>query len=230
MKKLIVWAILLAGGGYLGAKFYLHYRVSSDLDQMLLMISPFAQVDYDGVSSTISGKLSIDDVRVQVNGFRDPIRADKLTLITPGFWYLINLDEAGSNMVASDIPESMGIAISGLETSTDSDLIKMLYDLGQQDVAADREIDAAAECTGKYGYTPDVLRRLGYEKLNLDLHVGYRKDGNNMIVDVRTAVKDMYDVNIELTLDGAMSPKAMTMGTYRPRMLDGRLEYVDRSL
>ena len=49
MKKLIVWAIILGGGGYFGAKWYLHYRVSSDLDDMLLMVSPFAKVDYRGV-------------------------------------------------------------------------------------------------------------------------------------------------------------------------------------
>ena len=33
----------------------------------------------------------------------------------------------------------------------------------------------------------------------------------------------------KLTLDGAMSPQAVAMGGYRPKMIDARLEYVDQS-
>lgn len=230
MKKLIVWGIILVGGGYLSAKFYLHYRVSNDLDKMLIMVSPFANVKYSGVSSTMAGTLSIDDIEVTVNGYRDPVRADKISLVTPGFWYLMNLGDVGSNMVSSEIPESLGFSIVGFQSSMDSDIVKMLHKLGQEEAAKGEEIDAGAECSGKYGFTPAVLQELGYQELIADLHMGYRKDGNNMVVDVRTSLKDMYDMNFELTLDGAMSPQAMAMGTYRPKLVDARLEYIDQSL
>ena len=230
MKKLIVWGILLFGGGYLGAKFYMHYRVSNDLDNLLILVSPFANVTYSGVSSTMGGTLSIDDLEVKVNGYRDPVRADKVSLVTPGFWYLLDLSEVRSNLGTNDVPESLGIELLGFRSSTDSDLLKMLYKRGQEQAAKDIEIDDAAECTGKYGYTPDTLLDLGYRELVADLQMGYRKDGNNMVVDVQTSVEDMYDMIFEFTLDGAFSPQAMMMGSYRPKLVDARLEYIDQSL
>jgi len=229
MKKLIVWAILLVGGGYLGAKFYLHYRVTSDLDDMLLMVSPFAKVDYRGVSSTIGGELSIDGVQVTVNGYRDPIKVESLTLVTPGFWYLIGLDDAGSKMGASDMPDSLGFAIQGLEIATDSDLLREVYRMSEADAGGAKDVDPAAECSGLNGYGPRMLRELGYDRLKVDMFMGYEKAGNDMLVDARAAVENMYDMNIEMTIDGGMSPKAMMVGAFRPRMSDGSLEFVDRS-
>ena len=230
MKKLIIWGVFFLGGAYLGAKFYLHYRVSSDIDNMLIMLSPFAKVTYSGVSSTMGGTLSIDDLEVQVNGYRDPVRADKLSLVTPGFWYLLDLGDVRANLISNDVPESLGFEIIGFRSATDSDLIKMLYKLGQEQSGRPDKLDAAAECTGQYGYTPKMLGDLGYKELIADVHMGYRKDGNDMIVDMSTSVVDMYDMRFEFTLDGAMSALAMTSGSYRPKLIAGRLEYEDDSL
>ena len=97
MKKLIALVLIVAGCGYFGAKFYLHYRVSAGLDDALLMASSFADIEYRGVSSTMSGELSIDGITVRLAGFRDPLYIDKLSMITPGFFYLLNLVELGQS-------------------------------------------------------------------------------------------------------------------------------------
>jgi len=230
MKKLIVWAIVLVGGGYFGAKMYLHYRVSSDLDKMLTLMSPFAKVDYSGISSTMDGTLSIDNIEAKVHGYRDPIRLESLSLITPNFLHLMNLGDIGSNMAANEIPESLAIGMTGLSISADAAFIDELRAAQRKAIKGKVEIDAAAECTGKYGYSSESLKRLGYTNLVMDLQMGYRKDGQNMVVDVRTDIHDMYDMIFEFTLDGAASPRSMAMGAYRPRLADARLEYVDQSL
>ena len=41
---------------------------------------------------------------------------------------------------------------------------------------------------------------------------------------------DMYAMRIDLTLDGTMTAQSLASGTFRPRMLDGRIEYEDNSL
>ena len=45
-----------------------------------------------------------------------------------------------------------------------------------------------------------------------------------------TDVEDMYAMQIDLTLDGIMTPDSLARGTFRPRMIDGRIEYEDDSL
>lgn len=230
MKKLIVWTLLLAGVGYMGAKLYIANRVSSALDNLLIMASPFANVTYSGVSSTMGGTLSVDDVEVKVNGYRDPVRADKISIVTPGFWYLLDLGKFGSNPFGNEVPDSLGFEILGFHSAVDSDLIKMMYRSAKEQAPDPGDIDAAAECTAKYGYSPQILLDLGYRELLADMRMGYRKQGNDMVIDVNTAVADMYDMQFELTVDGAMSPQALMMGSYRPKLKDARLEYVDRSL
>lgn len=230
MKKLIVWGAILGSALYFGTKFYLHYRVSSNLDNALLMLSPFAQVSYSGVSSTMGGTLSVDDLVVQVNGYRDPVRADKLSLVTPGFWHLLALSDIGPQSLSKEMPESLGFAIVGFQSDVDSDLMRTLYRLGKTEKSGGEPVTAAETCTGRFGFSPDDLEDLGYTSLEADLHFGYRKDGADIVVDARSSIVDMYEMNLEMTLDGAMSPQAVAMGTYRPKLIDARLEYVDQSL
>lgn len=230
MKKLIVWTILLAGLGYVGAKMYIHNRVSSALDNLLIMTSPFANVTYSGVSSTMGGTLSVDDIEVRVNGYSDPVSAEKVSIVTPGFWYLLDLGKLGANPFGNDVPDELGFEIIGFHSNTDSDLMKMMYRSAKQQAPGEDAMDAAAECTAKYGYSPKILLDLGYRELVADMQMGYRKKGNDMVVDVTTSVADMYDMQFEFTVDGAMSPQALMMGSYRPKLVDARLQYVDRSL
>lgn len=229
MQKLIVWAVLILGGGYLGAKLYLHHSVREDLDAMLLAVSPMARIEYSGISSTMGGTLSVEGIRATVNGYRDPIVADRVSLITPGFLDLLRLGDLGSKLAANEVPGSLALEVIGLSTTADSDLMRMLHSLSaEQDTTAER--NPAAECTGQYGYSPDMLQRLGYRQLAVDLRIGYREDRGNLVVGVRTAVKEMYDMQLELSFAGGFSPVSMASGTYQPRLVDGRVEYIDRSL
>lgn len=230
MKNLIVWAVILGSAGYFGTKFYLHYRVSSNLDNALMLVSPVAQVSYSGVSSTMGGTLSVDDVVVQVNGYRDPVRIEKVSLVTPGFWHLLSLSDIGPRTVSSDMPDSLGFAMTGFQTDVDSDLMRAMYKLGGTKADEQENASAAAACTGKFGYAPSDLQALGYSSLNVDLQVGYEKHAGNMLVDMSTSIDEMYDMNLTMTLLGGASPQAMAMGTYRPKLIDARLEYVDQSL
>ena len=119
MKNLVVTVILVGILGYFGAKFYLHHEVSSNLDAALAMVQPFADVQYDGVSSTMSGELSVDGIVARFGKFRDRLEIDKVSIITPGFWYLLNMgDMAGSE---PELPESFGFAIEGMRADVSDD-------------------------------------------------------------------------------------------------------------
>jgi len=73
MKFVLIGLILLAGSGYGGAKAVIHYQVSDAVETAVMVTAPYASVEYSGISSTLSGELTIDDVRIQVSGYRDEI-------------------------------------------------------------------------------------------------------------------------------------------------------------
>ena len=98
MKFVLIGLILLVGLGYGGAKVYLHYQVSDGMDSAIMVMAPYAELEYGGVSSTLTGELTIDDVRIQVKGYRDDILIGRLGINTPSFLALLKLSRlsAGS--------------------------------------------------------------------------------------------------------------------------------------
>jgi hypothetical protein len=230
MKNLLILALIIGGSAYFGAKFYLHYRVSSGLDDALVMAAPIADIQYNGVSSTMSGELSIDGITVRMSGFDDPLYIDKLTLITPGFFYLLKLDELGQSGADLEIPDTLGFAVEGVRASSSADYVRKLYSMGlEQSAAADADA-AAAVCAGKYGFAPETLQQLGYDDLIMGLRIAYRQDDRSLFVDASADVEDMYELEMTVKLADRLTPELLTSGTYRPRMIEGRLEYLDQSL
>jgi len=230
MRKLIVLALVVGSCGYFGAKFYLHYQVSSGLDNALLMASPFVDIQYGGVSSTMTGKLSVNGITIRMNDFSDPLYIDQLSLITPGFFYLLKLNEMGQPGADFEIPDTFGFSVDGVRASTSADYVRKVYDMGMEQIDAEDAEDTASVCAGKYGFSPETLRELGYNNLVVGLRIGYRQDDRNLFVDVSADVEDMYEIDMTVKLADRLTPETLMRGNYRPRMAEGRLEYVDLSL
>lgn len=230
MKNLIVLALIISGCAYFGAKFYLHYRVSSGLDDALIMAAPFADIQYNGVSSTMSGELSIDGITVRMSGFDDPLYIDKLSLITPGFFFLLNLDEMGQSGADFEIPDTLGFAVEGVHASSSADYVSKLFSAGLEQSGAADANDAAAVCAGKYGFAPETLQQLGYDKLVMGMRIAYRQDDRNLFVDASADVEDMYEFDMTVKFADKLTPETLMRGNYRPRMVEGRFEFLDQSL
>jgi hypothetical protein len=232
MKKLLVTAIIVGVLGYFGAKFYVHHEVSSNLDMALTMVQPFADIQYDGVSSTMGGELSIDGVTARFGRFHDRLEIDSVSLVTPSFWHLLKLSDMGQQMGGPDakIPDELGFALTGMRADVSDDFMKAIAKAAREEAPEVDEDDTAGQCVGKYGFSMGTLRRLGYNDLVISMSMGYRQKNGKMSVDMWVDVEDMYAMKIDMTLDGTMTPQSLASGTYKPRMLDGRLEYQDQSL
>jgi hypothetical protein len=230
MKNLIVLALVISGCAYFGAKFYLHHRVSAGLDNAIVMASPFADIRYDGVSSTMTGELSIDGITARMANFDDPLYIDKLSLITPGFFYLLNLDELFQEGTDFEIPDTFGFSVEGVRASASADYVRKLHNISQEQSGASDAEEAAAVCAGKYGFAPETLQQLGYQNLVMGMHIAYRQDDSNLYVDVSADVEDMYEIDMTVKLADRLTAETLTRRKYKARMVEGRLEYLDQSL
>jgi len=90
MKNLIVWVLVLSAATYGAAKAYLHKEVGDAMDMVVLMMSPYANVEYGGVRSTMSGELTIENIHIRMHEFRDDIEIERLGIDTPSFLYLVD--------------------------------------------------------------------------------------------------------------------------------------------
>ena len=102
MKKLIIWAIVLGASAYFGSKMLLHHKVGNGVDAAFLMMSPYANIEYEGVSSTMTGELTIDGITMRVVGYDDDIRIERFGIDTPSYFSLLNLADISENIATPD--------------------------------------------------------------------------------------------------------------------------------
>jgi hypothetical protein len=232
VKNLLLFVILLGGAAFAGAKWHMHSKVADSVDIAVMAMAPFAEVSYQGVSSTLTGELTIDGVRARVNGFNDEIVIDRIGIDTPSFLSLLDLADITSNpmAVARDMPEYFGFIAEGVRIPVHADFFHRIHDfkmavLGVQDAG-----DAAAECVGKYGFSPTALAGLGYTDQVVSVSVIFRQQDSGFLLEIDSSADQMWDVGVDMRLAGDMVTEFMKGSAYRPRMSDLRIEYVDQSL
>jgi hypothetical protein len=218
MRNLLVAVLVIGVGGYFGAKYYVQYKVAKDLDSVVAQAEPFADIEYEQVVATLRGELRVEGVTLRLPQFDDAITMSSVNVLTPGFLYLLGFDERKLEM-----PEYFGFEVEGLRASVDSDFMRMLDDLRAQQVEA-VDLTPADVCA-----STAALKRLGYHELVLDMNASFRRVESELVIDFGVHAENMYDVDVELTLEGLADPTAMMRGA-KPLFAGGRIDYVDRSL
>ena len=231
MRNLIIWIIVLGGVGYGGAKLYLHHKVGKSVDAAVMRVSPYAQVTYDGVSSTMSGQLTVDGITAKISGFNDELRIDKMGIDTPNFLALLRLgDIVSGGSSADEVPENFGFILKGMHMPADADYYRKIYDLGIEEIGATDADEPAAQCVGKYGLSPNTLRGLGYKEQNMSLAVYLRQNSSKFGIDIEIMVEDMWDIEIVLDLTGDITTNMAKGRVFRPQMSGMSIKLTDRSI
>ena len=233
MKNLIIGALLLGGIAYGGAKFYLHHKVETGLDAAVIMMSPHAQITYDGVSSTMSGKLTVNGLRASINGFKDDIYVDHFGIDTPSFLTLLELGDlaAGKRPFESEFPAYIGFIVEGMRLQVNADYYQKLYDLGIDALGTPSDVsEPGARCVGKYGHSPAALADLGYNEQQMSFAMYLRMSGTRELMNMTVSVDDMWDVELDLTLAEGTQAAVTRAAMARRKLSELKFVLTDRSL
>jgi hypothetical protein len=232
MKNLVIAVIVIGGLAYGGAKFYLHHKVSESMDAVVIQLAPYADITYEGVSSSMSGELTVDGINARISGFNDVLRIDKMGIDTAHFLALLELGNIVNKGRSSDrdLPEQFGFIVDGMHMPADADYYKRLHDFGVEAFGATDGKEPAAQCVGKYGFSPKALADLGYTEQNTSVAMYMRQDGANMGMDMAIGIEEMWDVDIELELVGDMKSQVSTGRSLRPTLSRMSVTVTDRSI
>ena len=229
MKNFIIWAILLGAVGYGGSKLYLHNEVSEAMDMAVLMMAPYAKVEYEGVRSTLTGELTVEGVRVKVNGYSDTLTIDRMGIDTPSFFSLLALSDLSSKGPDA-MPEYIGFLVEGLRVPVDADYFDDFYEMTRSMRVAGAESNVATECTGTYGFSPATLSALGYSDQVMSMTMALRDEKTQYSVEMDMSMADMWDMDVDVAFDGNMMAEFARAMAYQPRLRDVHIEFTDRSL
>ena len=229
MKNFIIWAILLGAVGYGGSKLYLHNEVNDAMDMVVLSMAPWAKLEYEGVRSTLSGELTVEGVRIQVNGYSDPLVIDRMGIDTPSFFSLLDLSDLSSKGPDA-MPEYIGFLVEGLRVPVNADYFDDFYEMTRQMREPGSESSVATECTGTYGFSPATLQALGYQDQVMSMTMALRDEKTQYSIEMDVSMEDMWDMDVDIALDGNMMAEFASGMAYQPRLRDMHMEVTDRSL
>ena len=234
MKLFLIGLVLLIGLGYGSSKAYIHYQVSDKVDSVIPMISPYMDLQYGGISSTLTGELTIDDVVIRVNGYRDAIEIGRLGINTPGYLDLVKLSRLSADSGPGEKvpPEYFGLLAENIRISTSADYYHDYYDDSIKALAPSDIRQGGVQCVGKYGYSPRALKALGYEELVMSMSMIMRQADTYFNTEMNFDIVDMIDVDIDVSMEGGvMEGAALAMGSaYQPRLRNLQLKLTNNSL
>jgi hypothetical protein len=134
------------------------------------------------------------------------------------------------NIRSSSIPEYFGFIVEGVALPVNADYYEELYEFSMEAQGYEESDDPAAICTGRYGFSPDVLADLGYREQVFSISMTARNDDGQYSFEVDSSIDDMWDAEGTVVLSGNMMSE-LSLGTaYRPKLRELQIEYTDRSL
>jgi len=171
MKKVLLFLFLVAAivGGIKG---FIYYKVTTQLDDAIAVLSPFARISYSGVSSNLEGGVSVQGVKVKAYGNGLELGIDEVVVKFPDIQTLMFI---GEELKKQKLPERMSLSLRHVRMDMQSlkPYMTMLQSQSQQPFQ-DYSLLGCSELSKADPLV--VLQQLGYSELDSSVKMGYRWD------------------------------------------------------
>jgi hypothetical protein len=160
MAKLthIAAGTLIAAGTALGAvKGYAHWRVNSQLEELARVVSPYAELRWDGISTELKGSVEVTGLTISPRLIPEDIAIESVRIETGDPRLLLS----GLPRRPNDAPEKVSLAVRGVRVPLSGSLLD-----GLQQSRGGKRPDACGPA-GMPG--PAMLAAMGIPALELDL-------------------------------------------------------------
>ena len=182
MRKLmtIVIAILVAlvviAGGIGG---YLWYDTRQQVDRLVTMAKPFAEISYSGVAISPAGSVGVNRLRIMPRFVNDAIVIGAIRLNAPNILALLNIRR---QLEQGQFPEALSISFRQLELPLYGGILNT-KPVSPQAVSPLDNLDALG-CGPVVHFGGAEWQEMGYEKFISDSELGYRLDEAHNRLDI----------------------------------------------
>ncbi|VAX10764.1 hypothetical protein MNBD_GAMMA26-2031 [hydrothermal vent metagenome] len=215
-KIVLISIILIAGSIFGGAKGYIYYRVSTELDKVINMATIFADIRYQGISSSYEGRIAVEGISIIPRGGTEEISIEYLAVSGDGPEFLYQLF---TGFDKGEVPDKIRFDLHGVSLPLGGNLAAQATSMAPG--APDQ-----GGC-GLGGVSMDMLGAFSMYKIVMDTVVGLTFDKANGSAQVHMgfAFRDMWFYELDVQLTGMPQPGAIMMGTAQPQLQELRFWY-----
>jgi len=206
LKFLIIFPLILLALVYGGIKAYIYFGVKGKLDDAAAQAQPFAEIRYDGISSTLDGSIAVDNIAVKTPEQSIPVRIGTMELRGPGLGFLLDL---AGGFEGRELPAMIQLSMRRMAVPDMQQLVPSMLPAkrGLMDAPPDPcdlgplVRDAGMMSTDTY-------------PIYLDMNIGYEMDPNSgsSRLEFAYSVDGGESLMAEVELKGMPQPGAVAMG------------------
>ena len=228
IRNILIAALMAVLALAAGINGYIHHQFKTNIDDTLSSISPFAQVKYSDLSTSIlSGKVELKNVRVSAEFLPETITLGNLTFETPGFAYMLTGPES---LKKGEFPKHFGFAINDFYLDLHGETAEWLDRIikrMQPVYASERKL-----CDGKSIFGPGDYKEMGYTRLlsNMRLAYDFNESRKTLKINLSANTRNMGSMQAQvkvINLNG-MSSEVMMQGAM-PQLESVEVNYKDET-
>lgn len=220
MRKLMTFlvviliVVVLMAGGVWG---YLWYNTKQQVDQLIMMAKPFAEISYSGIDISPEGAIAVNRLRIAPNAVSDSITIGAIRVSAKNILALLNVRRQISQ---GNLPEALAISFRQFELPLHGGI------LGGKPTApgAGGPFDnlEALGCGPILHLGGTEWQAMGYEQFISDIEIGYRLDLAQQVLSLRvdSQTRDWAALNLEIgfALTGATASIMELSGALTPKL------------
>lgn len=228
MRKLmtVVIAILVAlvviAGGVGG---YLWYDTKQQVDRLVAMAKPFAEISYGGVAISPAGSVGVDRLRIMPHFVNDAIVVGAIRLNAPNILALLNIRR---QLEQGQFPEALSISFRQFELPLYGGILSA-KPVSPRTVSPLDNLDALG-CGPVVHFGGAEWQEMGYEKFISDSEMGYHLDEahNRLDILVDDSTQGWATINLDVGIALNAVPRSLVelAGALTPKL--AKLDFVLR--
>ncbi|HRD67721.1 MAG TPA: hypothetical protein PKY50_16370 [Candidatus Competibacter sp.] len=199
---IFVVLVLIAGG--IGG--YLWYSTKQQVDQIVTMAKPFAEISYGGIEVSPAGSVGVNKLKIMPNFVNDSVAIGAIRLNAPNILALLNVRRQLGN---GQLPETLSLSLDRLEIPLDGGLLGAHSKKDAQRTPFD-DLDALG-CGSINSLGGTEWQEMGYHNFVTDMKIGYRLNParNALEFQMDSNTRDWATLNMDIGF--AISAPASSM-------------------
>lgn len=208
-------------------KGYYWYQVRSVVEDFSQQLAPVAQLKYGAIETGFDGVAGVRDITISAVGQDEGVTIGAIRVKAPGLMELFSIRQ---DIEQGALPQQLAVEAEGIAIDLSGAMLKQF---AAQAALTQPEAWMPGCEAAMQGVTElELLEKLGYRQLVLNLAGDYRFDQKSKLLQVQLnqSVEQMFDTELSATLDlGINEFDKNTLALANPSLGPLKIHYRDRS-